>query len=128
MRAFVRMRGVSVATRYQAALKIGRGITWWEAPRWPPTPPTARSAPGNPWRSWSRQPLPELQAEPVDHLARPDPRVEPPVDLDLADALHAGAQAVELAVELSLDAEEVVAFLGGRHRRDLLDDERHGLR
>src|SRR5439155_4846800 len=23
----------------------------WGAPRWPPTPPDARSAPGNPWRS-----------------------------------------------------------------------------
>src|SRR5207244_4041555 len=23
----------------------------WGAPRWPPTPPNARSAPGNPWRS-----------------------------------------------------------------------------
>src|SRR2546426_6498261 len=37
------------------------------------------------------------------------------------------SQALDLAIELGLDAEEVVAFLRGRDRRDLLDHERHGL-
>src|SRR5213592_5005111 len=129
MRAFVRMRGVSVATRYHAALKIGRGINRRGGPRHGPPHPPGRL--GTPRRSRgaprSRQPFPELQAEPVDHLASPDPGVEPAVDLDLAHALHAGAQALDLAIELGLDAEEVVAFLRGRDRRDLLDDERHRL-
>src|SRR6267142_1918362 len=29
----------------------------WGAPIWPPTPPNARSAPGNPWRSWATRAL-----------------------------------------------------------------------
>src|SRR5437773_2555852 len=128
MRAFVRMRGVSVATRYHAALKIGLGITRG-APRLRRGAPSHPGGCGGPCRGppRSRQPLPQLEAEPVDHLASPDPGVEPAVDLDLAHALHAGAQALDLAIELGLDAEEVVAFLRGRvavgHRLVVLPHE-----
>ena len=30
---------------------LGAQLTTWGAPTWPPTPPSARSAPGNPGRS-----------------------------------------------------------------------------
>src|SRR3954467_14764570 len=99
MRALLRMRGVSAATRYHDALK---------------TEPLMRTL---------RQPGPELQARPVDDLARPDPGQEPAAGIDLADPFHAGTQTLEALVELGLDAEVVPRLLRRRHGRDLLDGE-----
>src|SRR5437763_553268 len=103
------MRGVRPATRYHDGLKSEPLIGGW---------------PGVPRL---RQPGPELQAEPVDHLPRPDPHERAPVDLDLAHALHAGTQALEPALEPGLHAEVVAAVLLRGDRGDLVHDERQAV-
>src|SRR3970040_1259283 len=96
------MRGLSAATRYQEGLRSA-SLT-----RAPP----------------SRPPRPDPHAHPVHDLAGPDPGEPAPLDLDLAHALHAGAQALQAALRARLDAEVVAALLGHRDRRDLLHAQR----
>src|SRR5205823_3145917 len=51
--------------------EVGHRSTWG-APTWPPPPPPARSAPGNPWRS-----SPTRAWLPIGLAARRDPRLRP---------------------------------------------------
>src|SRR5213078_4391871 len=75
---------------------LARVTTRWGAPKWPPTPPSVRRAPGNPWRSSITRPphppafvaprgtpgappsraphTPPRPPRPRKALARPDPR------------------------------------------------------
>src|SRR5258705_10616920 len=101
MTTCARMRGLRSATRYQEGLK-------------------SASLPG----SRSRPPRPDPHAHPVHDLVSPDPAEAAPVDLDLAHPLHAGPELLDAAGDARLDAEEIAAFLGHRHRRDLFHDER----
>src|SRR5689334_16205269 len=88
MRALLRSRGRSFATRYQEGLS--RSDT---------------AAPG------SGQKRPQLETQPVDGAARPDPREVALLDVDLADAGHARPQTAGTGVEARLDAEDVAALL-----------------
>src|SRR5574341_1937596 len=75
----------------------------------------------------SREPCPQLQPHPVDHLAGPDPDEQPAVDLDLAHALHAGPETPRRARKLRLDVEVVASLARRGDRRDLPHLERQGL-
>src|SRR5207245_851248 len=46
-------------------------LLMWGAPRWPPTPPNARSAPGDPWRSSIPRVLIVLRGGPRDRPPHP---------------------------------------------------------
>src|SRR5919204_391116 len=96
MRAWLRSRGRSPATRYHEGL--------------------SRS-------DISGQERPELQAQPVGRRARPDPHELALLDMDLADAAHAGPQARRVAFQARLDAKDVLAFLRQVHRHDRGDGE-----
>src|SRR5436309_7541465 len=74
-----------------------------------------------------RQPLPDHEPDPVDHLVRPDPDQQAAIDLDLAYALHPGTQVFGRALKSCLAPEGVPAFARRRDRRDLLDGERQAL-
>src|SRR5262249_47668632 len=71
-----------------------------------------------------RQPLPDRESGPVDHLVRPDPEHQAAIDLDLAHALHAGTQVFGRVLKSCLDPEGVAALARRRDWRDLLDGER----
>src|SRR5437867_1679857 len=103
MWAWLRSRGVSFATRYHEELKSG------------PLIPAATL----------REPLPERQAQPVDHLVRPDPHQAAAVDLDLAHAFHPRTQPFGRVVGVPLDPEVVSPFARRRHGRDLVEGERY---
>src|SRR5882762_6397227 len=100
MRAWLRSRGRSFATRYQEGL--------------------CRS-------DISGKVRPELQAHPVGGGARPDPGEVALLDVDLADTAHARAQPPAVAVEACLDAEQVAALLRQVHRHDGGHGEGKGL-
>src|SRR5439155_9673016 len=104
MWAWLRSRGVRRATRYHDKLKIaliaGRAL---------------------------REPLPEGQAQPVDHLVRPDPHEPATVDLDLAHALHPWTQPVGRVLQTRLHAEIVTSLARRRDGRHLVDAERRGI-
>src|SRR5439155_17310481 len=104
--AWRRSRGVSLATRYHEALRSERV-----------TAPAAL-----------RQPLPERETHPVDHLVCPDPDHQAAIDLDLPHALHPGTQAFGRALKPRLDPEVVSTFSRRRDRRHLLDGEGQRLR
>src|SRR6185295_15739748 len=76
-------------------------------------------------RSGQRGPEPQPRA--VDQAVGPDPDQLAVVDLDLADALHAGPQPAGRIVERRLDAEAVLAVLGRVDRGDLADGEGEAL-
>src|SRR6476646_962952 len=104
MRAWLRSRGLSFATRYHEGLS-----------RSDKAPPA------------SGQERPELQAQPVNGAARPDPGEVALLNLDLADAGHARAQPAGAGVQARLDAKHVAALLRQVDRDNRGDGESEGL-
>ena len=73
----------------------------------------------------SRQPRPQREPHPVDHLARPDPREQAPARPRSCPRLPCPAGGASgRVVQARLHPEVVAAVPGRRHRRDLLHRER----